>query len=68
MKKINNKVTSLILVKELVKDGIYRSETDDLVQVREVNVELNRLYIYNITESCSMVIDLNRHRLVKRVR
>lgn len=68
MKKINNKETSLILVEELVKDGIYRSETDDLIQVREVNVELNRLYIYNITESCSMVIDLNRHRLIKRVR
>jgi len=63
------KKLSPIPVKDLVIEGVYKTHTSDLVQIKNINIPKNQLHIYNITESCNIFnINLEKHYLVERIR
>jgi hypothetical protein len=57
-----------IAVKDLVDGGVYMTHTNDLVQIKKINKAINQLHIYNITESCNVYMNLEKHILIKRIR
>jgi hypothetical protein len=61
-------IISILDSKELQAGCIYMTEAHDLVQIRSIDQEKNKLHIYSIKDSCNLYIDLNRHKLVKKIR
>ena len=67
MKETAKAVT--IDAKDLVKEGVYFSTTNHLVQVKDINTEKKELHLLNISEQIHLYfIPFNRHTLAKRVR
>jgi hypothetical protein len=57
-----------IAVNELIDGGVYKTHTNDLVQIKGIYKDKNQLHVYNITESCNIFMNLKKHHLVKRIR
>lgn len=57
-----------IAVKELIHGAVYMTHTNDLVQIKTIDEARNELHVYNITESCNVYMNLQKHILIKRIR
>ena len=57
-----------ISVIDLIEGAIYKTHTQDLVQIKAINTKKNELHLYNITDACNMYTSLVHHRLVERIR
>lgn len=57
-----------IAIDELVHEGVYMTHTKDLVKIKEINKKKNELHVYNISESCNIYMNLEKHCLTKRIR
>jgi len=62
------KVTTLD-AKTLVKDGVYFSTTNHLIQIKSIDAEKKELNMFNISEQIHLYfIPFDRHNLVRKVR
>lgn len=55
-------------VNELVSGGVYLTHTKDLVQIREIDKDNDKMQLFNMTEQCKQWVTIKRHLLVERVR
>ena len=66
---MKKKSEEILKFDELIENGVYMTKTKDLVQIRSIDKQKNRLFVYNITESCHMYfMNLEKHSIVKRIR
>lgn len=66
---MKEKSEDILKINELVENGVYMTKTKDLIQIRTIDKSKNRLFVYNITESCHMYfMDLEKHSIIKRIR
>ena len=65
----NEKVVT-IPVKDLEINGVYYTHTKDLIKIIGIDEKHRErgLHLYNMTLSCNMYVDLDRHTIVERVR
>ena len=54
--------------KDLIKDGTYKTFKKDIVKIKSIDLQKNKLQLYNITDQCNMWLDLDRHTIIERLR
>ena len=58
-----------IAATKLVKDGVYFSTANQLIQIKDINFEKKELHLFNISEQMHLYfIKFDRHNLARRVR
>lgn len=61
--------TTIIPAAELVKDGVYFSSKNELMQIKRIDEENKEMNIFSISErTMHYFVKFDRHDLVKRVR
>lgn len=48
--------------------GVYKTNVQDLVKIKEIDEQKGKIHLYNITESCNQWVNLVGHRLKERIR
>ena len=54
---------------ELVLNGVYKTHTKDLIQIKRLDKKNKEMDLYNMTEQCNLYkINTDKHILVTRIR
>jgi len=63
------KSDNIIPVSELVENGIYFSNNNELIKIKKIDNKNKELYLYNITEHYNILfVKFENHNLTKRIR
>jgi hypothetical protein len=61
--------TTVIPAAELLKEGVYFSAKNELMQIKSIDEDKKEMNIFNISEqTMHYFVKFDRHNLVKRVR
>jgi hypothetical protein len=63
------KTESIIPVSELVLEGVYFTDKDELVQVKKIDQKKKEINLFNISQQYNLYsVKFERHNLTKRIR